>query len=82
MDFQKEDVNMTFQYHLFQKLISRGAGGFDKGNPDLGEESAETFTIGFVYTPAAIEGLSVTLDYFDITIEDAIDNFTAQTTVD
>ena len=60
----------------------RSAGGFDKGNPDLGEESAETFTIGFVYTPAAIEGLSVTLDYFDITIEDAIDNFTAQTTVD
>ena len=40
----------------------RSAGGFDKGNPALGEESAETFTTGFVYTPAAIEGLSVTMD--------------------
>ena len=60
----------------------RSAGGLAAGNPDLEEETAETTTVGFVYTPSAIEGLSVTVDYYEISVEDAIDDFTAQTTVD
>jgi len=42
------------------------------GNPDLKEEKAETFTIGAVYTPSWVDGLALSLDYFDITITDAI----------
>ncbi|GAA6168863.1 TonB-dependent receptor [Sessilibacter corallicola] len=45
------------------------------GNPDLKEEEADTFTIGAVFTPTAIDGLTVSVDYFDIEIEDAIANF-------
>ena len=45
------------------------------GNPDLLTEDAETFTIGAVISPNFIEGLTLTVDYFDITIDDAIANF-------
>lgn len=60
----------------------RSAGGLAAGNPDLKEETAETATLGFVYTPSLIDGLSVTVDYYEIAVEDAIDDFSAQTTVD
>lgn len=42
------------------------------GNPDLDEESADTFTIGLVYRPQWLEGFSLSLDWFQIDIEDAI----------
>ena len=45
------------------------------GNADLTAEEAETFTYGVVVTPSAIEGLTFSIDYFDITIEDAISTF-------
>ena len=45
------------------------------GNPNLIEESADTFTVGIVVTPNFIEGLSFSVDYFDIEIEDYISQF-------
>ncbi len=42
------------------------------GNQDLQPESAETLTLGLVWQPEQVSGLSVTVDYFDIKIEDAI----------
>ena len=43
------------------------------GNPDLAEETAGTFSTGFVWTPYDIDGLSVSVDYFEIEIENFID---------
>ena len=45
------------------------------GNPLLQPEVADTYTFGVVIQPSAIEGLSVSLDYFDIEIEDYIASF-------
>ncbi|UTW55127.1 TonB-dependent receptor domain-containing protein [Kordiimonas sp. SCSIO 12610] len=42
------------------------------GNPGLSPESSDTFTVGLVFTPQAVPGLSVTVDYFDITVDDFI----------
>lgn len=42
------------------------------GNPDLKEESADTKTIGFVWQPSFVEGLSLSIDYFDIELTDAV----------
>ncbi|WP_312164297.1 TonB-dependent receptor [Phenylobacterium sp.] len=42
------------------------------GNSNLQPETAETLTLGLVWQPTQVGGLSVTLDYFDIKIEDAI----------
>jgi iron complex outermembrane receptor protein len=42
------------------------------GNPDLGEESSDTRTFGVVFTPEFLPDLAVTIDYFDIKLDDAI----------
>jgi iron complex outermembrane recepter protein len=43
------------------------------GNPALGPEVADTLTVGFVWQPELIDDLTLTLDYYDIDLEDAID---------
>ena len=42
------------------------------GNPDLSEETSDTLTVGAVVTPRFLEGFTLTVDYLDIEIEDAI----------
>ncbi|UUO24355.1 TonB-dependent receptor [Colwellia sp. M166] len=42
------------------------------GNPELGAEFADTTTVGIVWEPKFVDGLSTTLDYFNIEIEDSI----------
>ena len=43
------------------------------GNPDLFEETADTYTIGFSIAPAFLEGFQLAVDYYDIIdIDDAI----------
>ncbi|GGF72698.1 TonB-dependent receptor domain-containing protein [Alteromonas lipolytica] len=43
------------------------------GNPNLVEEEAETLTVGFVFD--ATDEISLSLDYFDIEIDDAVSSF-------
>ncbi|KPZ70476.1 MULTISPECIES: TonB-dependent siderophore receptor [Shewanella] len=42
------------------------------GNPDLTPEEADITTIGLVYSPSFVEGLSLTVDYYDIGITNTI----------
>ena len=42
------------------------------GNGELQPEDAETFTVGVVWQPSFIDGLSVTLDYWKIELENSI----------
>lgn len=42
------------------------------GNRNLESEESESFTYGFIYEPRWFEGLAITVDYYDIEIEDAI----------
>jgi outer membrane receptor protein involved in Fe transport len=51
--------------------------GFVGGNENLSEESAETTTVGLVFTPTFAEGLAITLDYYEILIEDVIGSVSA-----
>lgn len=57
-------------------------GVSEGGNPDLREETAKTLTVGGVLTPAALPGFSLSVDYFNIKIDDAIGSMPAQITVD
>lgn len=45
------------------------------GNPDLQEEESDSYTIGTVITPTAIENLQFSVDYWDIEITDAVGSF-------
>src|SRR5262249_37360643 len=42
------------------------------GNANLQPEKATTFTAGVVFTPTFFKGFSITLDYFNISIDDQI----------
>lgn len=42
------------------------------GNPDLGPEEADTFTAGVVWQPNFVDGMTVTLDYYRIELNDQI----------
>lgn len=42
------------------------------GNPDLDVEKADTLTVGVVIQPPTIPSLSLSFDYFNISIDDAI----------
>lgn len=42
------------------------------GEPNLGEETADTFTIGLTFTPTFIENFSASLDYYEIKVDDII----------
>ena len=42
------------------------------GNVELSPESADTYTLGVVLQPRFVPGLAVTVDWFDITIEDLV----------
>ena len=51
------------------------AGQFNNlegGNANLDPETSDTITLGLVFTPSAVPGLTVSLDYFDIEVEDFI----------
>jgi len=47
------------------------------GNPELGPEEADTTTLGLVWEPEAVPGLSLTVDYYKIKIDKAVSNATA-----
>jgi outer membrane receptor protein involved in Fe transport len=51
------------------------------GNPDLQPEVADTFTYGVVFQPSALPGFNLSVDYFDISIEDAIQTIGAGNTL-
>jgi iron complex outermembrane receptor protein len=52
------------------------------GNPNLEAEEADTTVFGFIYQPSFIEGLSLSLDRYDVDLSSAIGSFTEQQTVD
>ncbi|MCC8603394.1 TonB-dependent receptor [Xanthomonas vesicatoria] len=52
------------------------------GNPNLQPETSTSKTLGFVYSPGWVTGLDVSLDWWNIEIEDAIDTQTVQETLD
>jgi outer membrane receptor protein involved in Fe transport len=52
------------------------------GNPALAPEVAKTYGGGVVLTPTFLPGFAASVDYYDITLDGAIDSLLAQTLVD
>ena len=68
---QGEIVDGSGNY-IWQNPLTGRFSGTSGGNPDLDVETAETYTVGAVFTPRFLPGFSVTVDYWDVSIEDAI----------
>ena len=61
--------------NIIDTLVESPRSGFDQisgGNPNLNEEEADTFTAGFVWMPSMVDGLELSLDYYEIELTDAI----------
>jgi outer membrane receptor protein involved in Fe transport len=50
------------------------SGGIISGNPDLNPETSEAYSVGLVYTPSYVEDLQITIDYYNLEIEDSIND--------
>lgn len=53
-------------------------GFLSGGNPDLGEETSDSYTIGGVFQPEFLPGFSFSADYYNITVNDVITAPSAQ----
>lgn len=68
--------NNPNNYDYVDPLTARFSG-LQVGNPNLNEETATTWTVGTQITPRFLPGLVVSVDYYNIEIEDPI-NFVGQ----
>ena len=60
---------------------SQGWSQFSGGNLFLNEEKSDTYTVGFIVSPPVLEGLTISLDYWQIEIEGAISAVNSQALV-
>ncbi len=65
----------------FTNVPASGIRGLNGSNPNLSEERSDSFTVGFVAQPRFIPGLTVSVDYYDITIDNVIFTLGAQTII-
>jgi len=65
----------------FTNASSSGSAGQNRGNPDLREEISKSFTAGFVFQPRFLPGFSLSMDYYDITVDNVIFSLGGQTVV-
>lgn len=66
-------------------LLDSPAGQYNflqGGNPDLEPEEADTYTFGFVYTPSFLPSFNVSVDYYDIKVDNLIDTIDPLNTLD
>lgn len=63
-------------------LPASGIRGLQGSNPTLSEERGTSLTLGAVLQPVAIPGLSLTVDYYDITVDNVILTLAPQTIID
>lgn len=52
------------------------------GNLNLEEEESDTFTVGVVFTPTSFPEFTLAIDYFEIEVDEAISQVSAQALVD
>ena len=53
----------------------------DRGNPNLENEAADSWTVGLTFEPSFLDRLSISLDYQNIEIEGAINNLNGSAVV-
>jgi outer membrane receptor protein involved in Fe transport len=56
--------------------------GFIGGNPNLKPEVSDTYSVGFVARPEFIPGFNLSVDYYQIKVEDVIQGYGSQNIID
>jgi outer membrane receptor protein involved in Fe transport len=60
-----------------QDVIAGQVNILESGNVNLKQEKSKTITAGGVYQPSWLEGLNITVDWYRVSIDDAVSNFAA-----
>jgi outer membrane receptor protein involved in Fe transport len=71
-----DGVPAGYNYQYLESLQFRSGG-----NPFLSEESSDSYTLGAVIQPRFLPGFAITVDYYDITVNDVIASVSAQNIV-
>ena len=61
-------------YGNITQCVSAQCGNYSGGNPNLTPETADTYSVGMVFTPTFLRGFSFSVDYFHIVVNQAIIN--------
>jgi outer membrane receptor protein involved in Fe transport len=56
----------------WHNVAGSGVAGVNSGNPNLRPETSDSLTVGAVFTPSFVPGLSITVDYYNIEVNDVI----------
>jgi outer membrane receptor protein involved in Fe transport len=75
---------LDVQVGAVQDIISGQINTFDGSDPDNapGAEEADTFTAGFVFSADFVDNFVLTVDYYDITVDNYIGEFSPQEVLD
>ena len=65
----------------FTNVPTAGISGLSGSNPNLREETADSFTGGFILQPSMIPGLTLSVDYYNIKITNVIFALAPQTII-
>jgi len=65
-------LGLTPPYVPDPNFVGFAFGGVGGGNPELEEETATSITYGFVFNPRFLPKLTVSVDFYDIEIENVI----------
>lgn len=66
----------------FANNLPSGLLGSNSGNPNLKPEISNSFTVGGIFEPRFLNGLSLSVDYYNIRVRSVIQGLTAQTIAD
>jgi len=69
------------QVLAIEKNPANQYNGMLGGNANLDPETADTYTVGFVYQPDFLPGFNFSVDYFDIKVKDFISGIGADTII-
>jgi outer membrane receptor protein involved in Fe transport len=75
------ELGATVPGLAYSQLNTQNIYGMVGGNKNVGEETADTTTFGIVWTPTFAPNLSVTLDSYEIEIEDVISQLSASVAI-
>ncbi|WP_310498942.1 TonB-dependent receptor domain-containing protein [Sandarakinorhabdus sp.] len=65
----------------FTNRPASGISGLNGGNPNLTEERSTSWTAGLVFQPSFVPGLTLTVDWYRISLSNAINTIGAQTII-
>lgn len=65
----------------FENIPVSGISGLSGGNPNLFAETSDSVTAGLVYTPSYVPGFVLSVDFYRISLSQAINTVAAQTVI-